>query len=171
MAQAEIQEALDLVSAMCTIGQIKSLLRLRRDEDGVRLSAENKDQLVARNLREALESGAISFDEVFDLIRSAEENGSQHIWYYKPKAGLADLFKADSTAERLWGPRWKHAIKDFPSVKLKPEGFLISDFRSSTRKPADWFLKVYGHSTITRQPAKSTNESMGFSGGSTCVFL
>lgn len=159
---SELDEALKLVLEFCTTEQIKGVLRMRKDDDAVRVSAENKKLLVERNLRDAVVAGAIKLSEVFALIQSSEENGAQHIWYYKLKPGLSHLMTADSVAERLWGCNWSSAVKAYPSLTLTPEGYIIADFRKSVRKPADWYLKIYGHTLVTHPTGKTEKKDDGF---------
>jgi hypothetical protein len=93
----QIDDALALVENLCTAEQIHSLLATRKGESGIRLTAENKTVLVDRNLREALEAKAVTLDSVFNLIRDAEENGNQHIFYFRSKTKkLADALSLDS---------------------------------------------------------------------------
>lgn len=153
-ADGELDEALGLVLKMCTTEQIKDVLRMRKDDGAVRVSAENKKVLVERNLKEALQAGAVKIETIFDLIRGSEENGAQHIWYYKLKPGLSHLMTPEAVAARLWGRNWKSAIASFPSLLLKNEGYVISDFRQLTKKPQDWVLKIYGHTIITHPTGK-----------------
>ncbi len=152
----EVEDALLLVKNLCTAEQIQALLRKRKGIEHVRISAETKDDLVDRNLRTAVEANAIQVGEVFDLIRYAEENGNQHIFYYKPKTkGIADALTYDTIAQRLWGTNWEKTVSDFPSVRLKPSDYKYSDFRSNSKKPKDWILKVYGDTLITRFTGKT----------------
>jgi hypothetical protein len=159
---SELDEALKLVLEFCTTDQIKSILRMRKDDDSVRLSAENKKMLIDRNLRDAVNGGAIKLSEVFSLIQNSEENGAQHIWYYRLKPGLSSIITADSVAERLWGRNWSSTVKAYPSLTLKPEDYVFSDFRKSTRKPNDWYLKIYGHALVTRPTGKTEQRNDGF---------
>ena len=150
----EIDETLALVEDLATTEQIQDLLRTRRES--VRITGENKEQIVHRNLREALENRAIDIERVFDLIRDAEENGNEHIFFYKVKSrAIADALAFEKIAPRMFGPNWEKRLEDdFPQIKLKPEGFKISDFRRLGKKPNDWILKIYGQTTIE----KSTTE-------------
>ena len=116
------------------------------------VSAETKRDLVQRNLREAVDAKVIEISEVFDLIRRSEENGNQHIFYFRPLTKkLAAALTFDEVGQRLWGNNWKKTNAEFPSVRLTPEDYRYSDFRLvSSRKPNDWVLKIYGHKTILR---------------------
>ena len=75
------EDLLKLIQQHCTGEQITALLRQSKGNEGVRVSAENKDQLVQRNLRDALDAHAINIDRVYDLLRDAEENGNHHTFY------------------------------------------------------------------------------------------
>jgi len=72
----ELDEILKLVENLCTAEQIKDLLRKRKGDEHVRISAETKEDLCQRNLRDAIRAKAVDLTEVFDLIRDAEENGT-----------------------------------------------------------------------------------------------
>jgi len=80
----ELDDALTLAEGLCTAEQIKDLLRKRKGNENVRITAESKEDLIHRNLREAVAARAIDVREVYDLIRLAEETGNQHIFYYRP---------------------------------------------------------------------------------------
>lgn len=154
--QSEVEEALSLVQGMCTAEQIKDLLRTRKGQEGIRITAESKEDLVNRNLRDAISSKSITIDQIFDLIRSAEENGDQHIFYYRPKTKkLAELLSLEWVARQLWGASWDKQVSNFPSIKLKPNDYRYSDFRILPKKPKDWVLKIYGQNVITKSTGKS----------------
>ena len=158
----ELTEALSLVKDLCTSEQIQDLLRTRKSHESVRITAESKDDLVDRNLREAVESRAIEIENVFELIRSSEENGSQHIFYYKPKSKqIAESLTFDSVAQQLWRSNWKQTVEGFPAIRLKPNDYQYSDYRLLLKKPKDWVLKVYGDTTIQRATGK-TEERGGY---------
>lgn len=153
----ELEDALSLAGELCTSEQIRDLLRRRRGDNHVRISAQTKEDLVSRNLRAAVEAGSIDLQEVFDLIRLSEENGNQHVFYYRPKAkATADALTYESVAQLLWGSVWEKEIGRFPLVRLTPNDYRYTDFRRQNPKKAkDWLLKVYGHSVITRFTGKT----------------
>jgi len=158
----ELDEVLSLVEQLCTAEQVRDLLRTRKGEENVRISAEDKEDLVRRNLRTAVETKAIDIEKVFGLIRDAEENGNQHIFYYRASHKLADALTFERVAKQLWGTSWNKTVADFPSIRLKTDGYKISDFRPfSNRKPKDWVLKVYGQKTVMRPSGKSNAEPDG----------
>ncbi len=149
MLDAELDEALTLIEK-CTTEQITAVLRRYKEKGRVKVTAPNKEELIKKNLREAVRSGEVSKEDIYDLIRENEENGNQHVWFFRPKRGLAPLFEYASVAERLFGPKWQENVAQYPSLYLKPNSFTISDFRSSARKPKDWYLKIYGHAIVQR---------------------
>jgi hypothetical protein len=152
----ELGDALALAGQLCTSDQIKELLRKRKGNENVRLSAESKEDLVHRNLREAISAKAMDIDEVFDLIRLAEENGNQHIFYYRPKTRrIAEALSYESVARQLWGSTWEKRLAEFPSIRLKPNDYRYSDFRILPKKPKDWILKIYGQNVVTRFTGKT----------------
>ena len=148
----ELDETLSLVKNLATIEQIQALLRTRKGEENVRITANTIGELVDSNLRTAVEKRAIEIEKVFDLIRDAEENGNQHIFYYRVKSrDIADALSFEKLAPRMWGTGWKTKLADdFPTIKLKPNDYKISDFRQLPKKPRDWVLKIYGQATIER---------------------
>ena len=135
-----------LVRDWCALDQITQLLRdAKGTRDEVRVSAPNKEILVEKNLREAVESGAIPPDKIYSLVREAEENGNQHIFYYRRSTGGAQASIGD-VGSRLWGAQWPEKI-EFPKVDLVENDFIFSDLHqwNERLKPHDWVLKIYGH--------------------------
>jgi hypothetical protein len=160
----ELDEALSLVKNLATIEQIQALLRRRKGEEHVRITAKTIDELVDANLRTAIEKRAIEIDWVFDLIRGAEENGNQHIFYYKVNSrAIAEALSFEKLAPRMWGANWKKKLEDdFPAIRLKPDDYKCSDFRQLPKKPRDWVLKIYGQATIERYTGDLKHEGQFF---------
>lgn len=142
MASLKTEELFRLVDRFCTFDQIKNLLRTAQGNENVRLSAPTKDALVQTNLRNALESHAISIDRVYDLVRDAEENGNQHIFYFEVSKKLVQRVTLDAVGSTLWGSDWR-AKKKFPVFDLVESKFVYADFRlwNPDKKPGDWVLK------------------------------
>ena len=156
IAMPEIQyldEALSLVQK-CTTKQIKAVLRAKQDNEYVRLSAPRKEDLIQKNLRDALTSGAVPMTDVFRLIQDSEENGDQHISYWRIPPKLREMLEFEPVAMRLFGEKWKQTVSKFPSLTLKPESYVVSDFRSVAGKPLDWVLKIYGQASINEAVGK-----------------
>lgn len=152
----EIDETLALVYDHATAEQVQALLRTRKGHESVRITAEDKDQLIYRNLRDAIDSRAIDIERVFDLIRDSEENGSQHIFYYKRKRTTPpEALAFDSVGRQLFGKDWEATVENFPAIKLRPNNYQRSDFRKLPLKPSDWVLKIYGHTLVTRFTGKT----------------
>jgi hypothetical protein len=143
-------ELFKLVDDFCSTEQITDLLRTAKGTEGIKLTAPNKQVLINTNLRTSLEKGIIPVEKVYDVIREAEENGSQYIFYYKPAGVLGHLSVAD-IGTGLWGSGWEQKMK-FPRVDLVENKFVYADLRAFLphRKPLDWALKLYGHEVVDR---------------------
>jgi hypothetical protein len=152
-------EVYRLVEMMCTAEQIQSLLRLHKGSDGVRITAENKETLVTRNLRDAVEAKVISEEQVNNLIRGAEENGSQHTFYFRCAKSYGTKLSLNLVAENLWGKNWATKMR-FPQYDLIENEFVWADARhwNPDQKPRDWVLKVYGDELHHRFLSESREE-------------
>jgi hypothetical protein len=160
--QKDLDEALSLVEQLCTADQVRGLLRTKKGDDNVRISAEDKEELVRKNLRNAVESKVIEIDKVYGLIQDSEENGNQHIFYYRASQKLAEALTFDHVARQIWGASWNKVVAEFPSIRLKPDDYKISDFRLfSARKPKDWILKIYGQKTIMHPSGETDSDPDG----------
>lgn len=150
MARPQLKEDLGkLVSEWCAVEQIAQLLRDAKDtSEEVRVSAPKKEILIEENLRKAVEAGAISLDKVYNLIRESEENGNQHVFYYRRSGQPGTL---DDVATRLWGAQWQKKM-DLPRADLVENDFIFADLHpwNATLKPHDWVLKIYGHEYVDR---------------------
>jgi hypothetical protein len=160
--QHDLDGVLSLVEELCTAEQIRDLLRTKKGDENIRISAEDKEQLVRKNLRTAVESKAIEISKVFGLICDAEENGNQHVFYYRAPQRLAEILTFEHVARQIFGSSWEKTVAGFPSIRLKPDGYKISDFRNFTeRKPKDWILKIYGEKTVLVASGKTNTEADG----------
>jgi hypothetical protein len=79
----DYKQLLDLIEQQCTAEQVKALLRTASGNKNVKVSAASKEELVRKNLREALDSHSLDLEKVYDLLREGEENGPQHILYFR----------------------------------------------------------------------------------------
>ena len=57
-----IDELLTLIQKHCTGEQVAGVLRLSKEHKDVRISAESKEQLINRNLREAILAKAVPIE-------------------------------------------------------------------------------------------------------------
>lgn len=148
-AEAIRELAYTLVEKQCTLEDIQRLLRIYKplNKKDVRVTAENKHDVVARNLRQAVDARLVPFERVLDLIRDSEENGAQHIFFYRPKNSAVAKLTRDGArvSTALWGEDWK-AQKSFPrlldEVPGEPDW---CDFRLNDG--AGWTAKIYGSGT------------------------
>lgn len=144
-------ELQDLVLEFCTVKDIHSLLKRAEGHPHVRLTAPNLATLVNRNLRDAIEGNAVPIDSVYDLVRDAEENGHQDIFYYQPASRTVVNVPLADVGARLFGTNWAARMK-FPRFELKPNKFVYADLRQwNPKKPLDWALKLYGQQFFEEQ--------------------
>lgn len=140
----------DLVARLCTVEQIQDLLRRYKpvQPKEVLISAPKKEALVRDNLREAVAAGAIPEVEVYSLLDRAEENGNQHLFYYRPRnrATARRYHQGERIADSLWGAGWRETM-GFPHLQLVPQDTVWADFTIGKyeKKPNDWTAKLYGH--------------------------
>jgi len=148
----ELEEALNTIEELCTTEQIKELLRQsKKEDDEVKISAEKKHDLVHVNLKAAVEAKLISLESLFGLIRASEENGNQHVFYYKASRQLAATLSYQQIGQRIWGDNYSKKLETFPSAKVVPNSYRVADFRGvGQNKPNDWILKIYGHAFVAR---------------------
>jgi hypothetical protein len=143
---AELDQLLGLIEDLCTTEQIKEILDPARGVKGVRITASTKHALVQENLRGALAREALGLDSLHRLLNESEENGNQHIFYYKLSARDSELLVFESVS-RLLGYSESN-LAQFPKLELIPNGFVIADVRLwGSKKPKDWVVKVYGDET------------------------
>jgi hypothetical protein len=134
---------LDLIQKNCTIEQVKSILRPALGNKNVKVSAPTHEELVQVNLRSALDSHSLDVEKVYELLRESEENGPQHIFYFRcASKDVQSLLNLEYMRKAIFGSK----APPEPRLDHKPNGFLISEVRAwSSRKPADWAVKIYGH--------------------------
>lgn len=145
------QELYGLIDRFCSSEQISNLLREYQGVAGIKISAPSKEELIKSNLQVALDKRVVLLESVYDLIREAEENGSQHVFYYKPAGPLASPPDLKSIGNKLLGVNWQKVV-NFPRIALQPSAFVFADLRLflPQRKPLDWVLKIYGHEFADR---------------------
>ncbi len=136
-------QLLKLIFEHCTADQVKELLRPALGNKNVKISAATKEDLIAKNLREALDSHSIDVKKVYDLLRESEENGPQHIFYLRcPSKDVAQLLTFDYVYKQLLGD----TPIGHPRLDIKQNDYIIADVRPWTeKKPLDWAVKIYGH--------------------------
>lgn len=149
MAEADdsIGKLLALIDETCTAEMVREILRKAKDNDKTILVSGSKETVISSNLRVAIERKAIPKDAVYHLLCGAEENGRQHIFYYRPRTEDARVkySNAEEVAEKLFGTgNWKTERK-FPQFHLEPVGVEWSDFRieRKTEQAMTWTAKLY----------------------------
>lgn len=140
-------DAYDLLFQLATAAQIQELLRVHKRETSKEVMVSGKKPELIDHLKNAVREGFIPFEEVVQLLQEAEENGDQHVFYFKPKTqAVAKKCKdGEGIAKEIWGSNWK-SDTEFPKFTLVPSSYEWADFRLGLRKkPQDWIAKLYGH--------------------------
>ena len=146
---ASTEKLLNLIHETCTGAMVEDLLRRAKEKDkAILVGASSKEDKIKSNLRIAIERGAIDRDEVYKLLCGAEENGRQHIFFYKPVTDDArqKYNKPDVIGTTLFGvPNFREA-EGFPQFHLEPVGVEWSDFRvdqTAAEGVFSWTAKMY----------------------------
>src|ERR1035437_3549080 len=150
----------ELIDRFCTASEIADVLREAKGTEGVRITAENKNDLIQRNLRTAIEQHAIASSRAYDLLRDGEENGDQHVFYFRSRAKrFADSLTFDTVGKALFKNKWPDGT-GLPTITLHPQDYVISDYRqwNPSKKPKDWVFKVYGQEVREHYTGNSREE-------------
>jgi hypothetical protein len=143
----DVDKLLKLVEQECTAEAVRDLLRkAKKADEQVRVSEANKSAIIQRNLREALDRRSIEYDQVYSLLCAAEENGSQHIFYYRTTTEQAETLynEPERVATALFGPMWRETV-GVPQFHLEPIDTVWSHFRIEHREGGHmtWTAKLY----------------------------
>jgi hypothetical protein len=143
----QLDIAFKLLASECPTDQIQAVLRdgKKLDRDGVRITAANKEAMLD-NLKKAVGRG-IPASKVFGLVQESEENGSQHIFYFKPRnAQVAKAHKdASAVSKTLFGKSDLSAL-GFPHFVLMPDAYEWCDLRLLGKD--QWLAKMYGKEEV-----------------------
>ena len=127
-----------LVDEFCTHDQVKKLLHDAKAvaKNDVLIGVTKQDSLT--NLEAAVSKGFVQRDEIWKLIRNGEENGDQHIFFYRARnASVRQLCNVDTIAVNLFGSNWESR---FPKFGIPQDALAWSDFR---RESVGWTGKLY----------------------------
>jgi hypothetical protein len=124
------EKLLKLIEQHCTAEQVKEVLRTATGNKNVKVSAETKEDLIHKNLREALDSHSLDVEKVYDLLREGEENGPQHILYFRCRhKEVAEKLTLEHVRATLSAPV-------APRLDVKRNDYIIADIRAwSHRSP------------------------------------
>lgn len=145
-----LDQLLTLVKENCSKEHVQHLLRKTKKESpgkGVVRIEGSAERVVDQNLRDAIQTGALSWDDVYKLIEECEESGKQHIFYFRPKIDAeVDICRdADAFAEKLFGVNWRED-RDFPRRHFAQSYIDWADYRviSATEDGGPgWIAKLY----------------------------
>lgn len=151
-----------LIDDACTNEQIKKLLKIKKDDDNkIRVSGPS-DSLITQ-LREGLSRGTIGLMDLQLLLARGEENGRQHIFFYKPRPQVLNHYEDPyKVAAKLFG---KVSKMNFPQIHLQPKEPVWADFRAERLDGVDklgWVAKFYvGREVEHLQPEKTEEKELG----------
>tara|TARA_A100000171_G_scaffold51156_1_gene64581 strand:- start:2242 stop:3279 length:1038 start_codon:yes stop_codon:yes gene_type:complete len=138
-----------MVHTSATYSEVKQLLSDAKllDRDRVKLSASNKSDLINVNLSDAVKNGVIPKHKVAALVQNAEENGKQHVFYFKAKSRtVANKYSKTSTiGKQLFT---KKELASFPLFVEMPREYKWIDFRTqetgNLSNDVVWMAKAAG---------------------------
>jgi hypothetical protein len=142
-----------IVDKECTQPQIAELLKKYKDINEItkgEIRHSLSKQGLIENLQRVVSLNLIPKSEVYDLIQQSEENGEQHIYYYRPQGKTAEMCaEGTEIANALFGESW--GVDYFPQFERRTEKLKWADFRLGfDGKGKDWVAKLYGHERILR---------------------
>lgn len=144
------KDVYDLLPSLCTVAQVQDLLREYKEalpkSEKKRILISGNEGAVIDQLRRAVKEKLIPPQKVFDLLQRSEENGNQHIFYFKARNKTVSdaIRKGEDVAVGIFGEEWADT-NGFPKVDLVPELTTWADFRTDLKigKPRDWLGKLY----------------------------
>jgi hypothetical protein len=147
MNQLDLYELLD---GLVTQKQIHAILSTFKEKhpDQIRLSG-TKPELI-ENLKSNVISGIIPYWTPFKLLQDGEENGDQHIYFYRPLTKKTQELCQDfkQLGIDLFGADWERKML-FPKLTKKTDSYEVVDFRET--EDGGWVLKVYGFQTYDQK--------------------
>ncbi|HEV2294103.1 MAG TPA: hypothetical protein VGR35_09605 [Tepidisphaeraceae bacterium] len=114
-------------------------------DEEIRLSGTNEELL--QRIGQAHDRGTITDGDLFDLLARCEENGRQHIFFYRPKSiEVAEACGNVDRIERALLGGKTAAEAGLPITLLEPHGSVVAAFRHEKREGTRywrWTFKVY----------------------------
>jgi hypothetical protein len=128
MTPTQREHLYKLIDEACTNKQVRSLLRRKKlDNNKVRVSGSSAELL--RHLREAHGQGMVSDSDLIGLLAAGEENGRQHIFFYRVMPQAQSRYKdTDSLRQDLIRETEANAAR-LPHFVLEPSHRTLSDVR------------------------------------------
>ncbi len=128
MDRKDVKLLFDFVDEACTNRQIQELLR-KKKADGAKVRIGQSAEEISSNLREAYDRGVVTLSDLTELLAVGEENGRQHIFFYRVKQ--QSLSKYGDPAKLHSRLHSKLSLRDgqLPHFVLKPRERTLSDIR------------------------------------------
>ena len=149
---------IEILRTESTTQNIRTLLRRHKTDGrgGVKLSGPNKGVLL-ENLRDGVVRGLIPQEQAFDLAQESEENGYQHVFYFRPTTDAINLRDADpaAVADRLFGVG-QLGNMNFPKFLELPKTYTWTDFRPI--REDSWLAKICGREMVKEKKNEKTTD-------------
>lgn len=136
------------IAKQCNAEQIRDFLRpfkeVSKESKKEITVSSGKDDLIAV-LKRGVAKSYFTLDAVINMLRECEENGQQHVFYFRPKSRSIRALCRDFGAimARLHGDEWD---EEYPIFEFRHDSYHWVDFRCGLNgKPRDWIAKAYGH--------------------------
>jgi len=129
MSPTELGHLFKFIEDACTNSQIRALLRAKKkDGSKVKLGQTTKD--VMENLVAAHNDGVVTDDELMGLLAAGEENGRQHIFFYRVPVRAHSKYSNSAELTARLRTVLSTNGDQLPHFVLMPEERVISDIRS-----------------------------------------
>lgn len=146
MTSGQKDRLFELLEEHCTNEALKRVLdRHRKEDKDIRVSGAGPDLL--SHLRQANGRGTVADDELVELLAEAEENGHQHVLFYRPRNAQIRASSNDiATVEKgLLNGKTRDEAK-LPKFFIDLDGTEIADFRTGALPDTEyttWIFKLY----------------------------
>jgi hypothetical protein len=129
MSPTELEYLFKFINEACTNEQVRALLREKK-KDGKKVRVGQNSEEVMQNLKTAHGRGVVRDDELIRLLAAGEENGRQHIFFYRvPARAHAKYSDSEQLVKRLRAV-FGAAGDKLPHFVLLPERRTVSDIRT-----------------------------------------
>jgi len=143
--KTESQDLFERVRDKVNADSIKAVLSKAKDDIPGDFGISGNSEELLGHLRDAVNAGSLTTEQVYALLQEGEENGVQTILCYAPKSEETRQLCSDPSevAKRLFGENWSTST-GFPLLPRLETGWEIVDFRTPyAGKSSDWLMKVY----------------------------
>jgi hypothetical protein len=127
---ARSREIIELLRQTTSLGVVSEFLKSKN----LRFSAGSWDEMRDKRLLPALELESINNDELLSLLRSAEENGKQHVFLYTCSGQQAIELMGRDRITGVLRTRRELDLLTSPPILMQPEQPTVVDVRWDTAR-------------------------------------